>query len=1116
MVVAALFEACTIDNDINTPDVVDLGDIEVTFSVDGKVVRSLELPSISHNIEVEVTLNNENLYWTPVSNQEWCKIADEKHRGNGSFTIIINANNSFEAHEDAVISFTASNFSTPMLRVAHDGNAFMLNEVYTASTKSENSKVISVSTPKNTKWSIKSDEWITTSLGTTTTTDGISTTEVTISWNENLGLSRYGSVSLTKEGDNIASGWFNIWQYGTDVNYDSEGFILVEAKDATPLELRVPVQTVKEITLPNWVKYELANNSDNTISYMLQFTDNPSDAQYIRSVQPILSMLSDIANIHLPIIKQEFYNISGVISARGLALFAKTWNDGGDISQWQIDNEVTLVADIDFNEIAEQRWIAIGTEERPWDGIFNGNGKKIYNLATSQPIFGHCEGASIKNTTIDVSAAFEVSESIGNELNMASFANSIVGTTIENCKNYANLTLIAIEDTHEASFVGGLVCKMDGESYIKNSANLGNITISQVNSAITAGGLVAQIGSGEIEASTNSGKILFLDEVYIPKKALYVGGVAGNITEVDGKLLNCSNNGAIQLAGSNIGATIAVGGIAAVCNGTISGCSNGAKGTISTSLKANTHNVGGIAGIVGTDENMLISGNSNGANVNYSPMTTRGTDDEGRILALGGIIGQVQNTKGQIVSNINNGSIKTASSVKFVYVGGVIGWLSGVLDTFKHNSVGLTSVIEGSGRGRTIGIGGMVGMMSNDATLDLEGDTGSVKCTVKGGNCENSNYTVGIGGIAGSANGVATIKNSHIWQGTLYVDSSVTNSNMVGFGGIIGYASNNLTIEKCTSNGLVQSSMETALNGKMGIGGMVGIFNKEDGVCSISECTNHSDLSFGATATKSNYKPVNMAGIIGVAVQGNVTITDCHNKHGFYNRSQNGCVIQLADLTTALKASYTAGIIGSYGINLKDLNQTTNGTLTITNCTNDSTESQNDADYKNMIRSHRGGTAGIAGFVRDASISNCTNLGPIVRTNAGIAGGIVAVAKSSTITNCTATCTAQGGTGSGFAAHCAGGVALLFEESVLDGCSYYGTVITAAKDNFATYFGALSGYTTDGCLIKNCKLGGTVNDVDLTKDNFLQHLAHKSDYPDLAETTNYNVENCSYWSDYQK
>ena len=1106
MVAATLFMGCTIDNNIDTPDVVDLGEIEVTFSVDGKAVRSLELPSISHTIEVDVTLNNDNLYWTPVSNQEWCKIVDEKHRGNGSFTIIINANNSFEAREDAVISFVASNFSTPMLRVAHGGNTFVLDEVYAASTKEANSRVITVNTPKNAKWNIECDEWISATKGEITTTDGKTSTKVTISWSENAGVSRYGSVSLTKEGEDVASGWFNIWQYGTDINYDDEGFILIESKDSTPLELRVPVQTVKNITLPNWVEYKTVNNEDATISYILQFEDNPSDARYIRNVQPILSMLSGSEDIYLPVIKQEYYNIKGISSARGLLLMAKTWNEGGDISQWLIDDEATIVADIDFNDVLEQKWIAIGTEERPWSVGFNGNSKKIYNLEASQPLFGYCDGAIIKNVTIDITSSFVVTEPMGNELNMASIANSIVGTTIENCKNYATLTLAAADDIHEASFVGGLVCNMGEDSYVKNSANLGSITIEQVNSALTVGGLVGNIGSGEVCESTNSGNILFSEDVYIPKKALYVGGVAGNISEVEGKLINCSNNAAIQLAGSNIGATIAVGGVAAACNGTISGCANGAKGTISTTLKANTHRVGGIVGTVGTDEKMLISENSNGATINYSPMTTRGTDDEGRILALGGIVGYVSNANGQIVGNTNNSSLESASSIRYVYVGGVLGWQSGTLGSFKHNSVGLTAVINASGKGRTTSVGGLIGTMNNGATLDLADDAGSVKCTVKGGNSEGSSYAVGIGGLVGYASSGTTIKNASIWEGTLYVDSSTKSvANVAGFGGVLGYAAGSMIIENCSTAGNLISNMGITLSGTVAIGGIVGYCTpSSDVTMSITGCTNNSDLSFGSNATKSNDNPVYMAGIVGYAKDYDVVISDCHNKHGFFNRNGNNRVIKYNDQSTVKKASYTGGIIAVYGLG------TTNGTLTISNCTNDSTASQNHADYKEMLRGNRGGIGGIAGYVRNADISNCVNSGPIVRS-CGPAGGIVSIASNSTITNCTATSTINAEVGGGSTPHSAGIAAMLFEECTIEGCAFYGEVIKGTSGSSA-YYGGISGYTPNESVIKGCKFGGKVNEITITKDNFLANIAHLSDNIDgAAVETTPTIENCSYW-----
>ena len=1111
-IVANLFVGCAVDYSIPVPDVVDEGEIEVTFRVDGQEVRVLDLASVSHTIVVDVEVNEDDIYWQPVSSQDWCTILEEDHRGSGSFTVVINANNSFDAREDAIITFVAGQYSKSMLRVAHDGNIFVLDEVYAASTKSGNSRTVKVKTPRNVVWDVKADEWITVSKGESVTADGITTTTLNISWAENTGTTRYGAVSLSKSGE-AASGWYTIWQYGTDVNYDQDGFVLLESKNVQPFELRVPVQTVKEITLPSWITYEVVHHEDRTVSYMLQCEDNPSDARYIRSAQPVLSMLSGAADIVLPTIKQNYYDIKGLVSARGLVLLSKTWNEGGDISQWMIDDDIAMVADIDFMDIPEHEWKSIGIQERPLSVGFNGNGKKIYNLNAGEPLFGHCNGITIKNLYVDSSSSFEVTDSDNDEFNIASLANSIVATTIDNCKNNANITLSAADDAHSASFVGGLVCKMDGESYIKNSSNLGNIIVQQVNSKLTLGGLVGEVAQAQVETSSNVGRIAFESEVYIPRQDLYVGGIAGNISNVEGKLINCTNSGPIYTAGNNIGATIYTGGLAGFCAGVIKDSSNSAKGAITTALVANTHYVGGITGAVGADEGCLIVDNSNGANINYNSASTRGTDDEGKIFAIGGVVGYTSGGAADITGNSNNASVTTSSSARFVYIGGVLGWMGNVITgNIKNNSVGSNAIINATGKGRTTAIGGLVGMMSNGSTLDLEGDTGEVKCTVKGGNSENSSYTVGVGGIVGSANGAAIIKNSHTWQGTLYLDSSVTNSNPVGFGGIIGYASNNLTIENCTTYGSVQSNLKTALKGSMAIGGMVGIFNKESGVCTISGCTNHSDLSLSATATKSNYKPVNMAGIIGAAVQGDVTITDCHNKHGFYNQNQNGCVTQIAKLETVLKGSYAAGIIGSYGVSMMDMRQTTNGTLTINNCTNNSTESQNHADYKDMIRNHRGCSAGIAGFVRDATISNCINYGPIVRTNAGVASGIVAVALKSTISNCIATCTATGGTGAGFYAHAAGIVAILLEESTIDGCSFYGTIKTASNGtDLVTYCGAISGYTGDDCVISNCKLGGIVNGVAVTKDNLLQIMSHWADFPELAVKTNYTVEDYSYW-----
>ena len=184
--------------------------------------------------------------------------------------------------------------------------------------------------------------------------------------------------------------------------------------------------------------------------------------------------------------------------------------------------------------------------------------------------------------------------------------------------------------------------------------------------------------------------------------------------------------------------------------------------------------------------------------------------------------------------------------------------------------------------------------------------------------------------------------------------------------------------------------------------------------------------------------------------------------------------------------------------------------MTISGCTNDTTISQNHADYKEMLRSNRGGLGGIAGYVRDADIKNCTNNGPIVRSN-GPVGGIVSIALNSTITNCVSTCEADATISSGSIPNCGGIVAMLYGESVIDGCAFFGEVSKATGSNNC-YYGAISGYTDNECVIKNSKLGGKVNEVVITKDNFLENVAHLVDNVDGTAVTNTpTIENCSYW-----
>ena len=69
MVAAALFTSCTPEVINDTPEVTEVGDLDVTFSVDGEEVRSLDLSSVSHNIKVDVAINLDGIFWNTVSNK---------------------------------------------------------------------------------------------------------------------------------------------------------------------------------------------------------------------------------------------------------------------------------------------------------------------------------------------------------------------------------------------------------------------------------------------------------------------------------------------------------------------------------------------------------------------------------------------------------------------------------------------------------------------------------------------------------------------------------------------------------------------------------------------------------------------------------------------------------------------------------------------------------------------------------------------------------------------------------------------------------------------------------------------------------------------------------------
>ncbi len=134
-------------------------------------------------------------------------------------------------------------------------------------------------------------------------------------------------------------------------------------------------------------------------------------------------------------------NLYTVNSPAELAGLAKMVNSGNDFK----GKTVMLMVDCDLNN---RQWTPIGTNEHPFNGVFDGNGKTVSNLyiklgGTSIPagLFGKINdnSAQIKNFTIDGAeintlAASPANYSVGAALGWTYTAKPVEGITVRNVK----------------------------------------------------------------------------------------------------------------------------------------------------------------------------------------------------------------------------------------------------------------------------------------------------------------------------------------------------------------------------------------------------------------------------------------------------------------------------------------------------------------------------------------------------------------------------------------------------------------------------------------------------------------------------------------------------------
>lgn len=594
----------------------------------------------------------------------------------------------------------------------------------------------------------------------------------------------------------------------------------------------------------------------------------------------------------------------------------------------------------------------------------------------------------------------------------------------------------------EKQFEFGSLIGYCSDGTVKNCTSEATVTVSQCNAVankfpLYVGGLVGRNRSANISDCTSSATIVS-DATYVTDAEaatdLYIGGFTGYCSNPNGVIENCSNTGNISVAST--ARNIYVGGICALTSaGTIKGCNN--SGAI-----------------------IVSSGRTSG--------------DPCKFIYLGGLFSVVDASGDEqylkVIECSNSGDITSNSNVKQLIAGGIAAQLS----TNKAEFTNTTNAgnITTTAALRNLFCGGLFGRISATQTLNLSGEpfTGTINI----GTTESNNYTqLYCGGLIGQTTENITIGGDVTCKSNITYDISAA-ANIAAesfFGGIIGCAYGapiNISGMKASGVITIQSPSKKAMQHKLsGFGGIIGGATKG---AKISDCTSSVYVKMTAQTSRTNGCAVHFGGIAGRLYGGNVEIKHCTNSGRQQNNHYNNNI-----WSNNFSGNVTGGIVGSIGYSAGN----TEYSAIIDDCHN-----------TGSVYAYRGAAGGIAGYLSNAKITNCSSTEDITRSAPG--GGIAGVVSNCKVSSCYVKSNITSADG-GSACADAGGIIGEAVSSSVDGCRYYGTIIENSQEiTGKRVFGGIIGKAdaaSSAGVTTTCGFGGTINGTTITEETDLSTCA---------------------------
>ena len=492
------------------------------------------------------------------------------------------------------------------------------------------------------------------------------------------------------------------------------------------------------------------------------------------------------------------------------------------------------------------------------------------------------------------------------DINLGGITGIANTVTFDSCVNLGTVRSNAAATNKGATNIGGIVGVMNNAcGTITNCVNgsstdssKGAITNdSPASGVLRMGGFVGSVISKPINVTgfKNYGPVTNNGAVSNWNTLGGVVGYVGGISDVN-TISGCENHGVIK--NTKVASRVSLGGIVGMiqkAKTNVTGNTN--AGTVTNTGDAPTNigiTLGGIVGRIeaSTNGENTLKDNTNSGDVLFAAASAY---DEKMLSGVAGILGghagniassAYQPCKFTIDNCTNTGKVeKTGAGASNMFVGGIAAFLNGVTKSATHvanvtNCTNSGAVLNGStGAGSwTTYTGGIVGYYHVTGELTGCTNNGSVTNTTSA-QIKDSFIHFRLGGIVGAAdNGTITdcTNNGEV------KDASETNAGCVG--GIVGCAASTpITLTNCDNKKSVTVSFNSASNPyPMNLGGILG-YSSEN--VTLDGCDNSADVTNNRTTTALN---IYMGGLVGQMPNKSLTVMNCTMSGTLTNKASGG------------------------------------------------------------------------------------------------------------------------------------------------------------------------------------------------------------------------------------